>query len=123
MRKKSCAAVHTAIQILRLHRGQIEEHHNQAVIAQLFRIFHHSGFRSVAAHACGQSADRRFIERRGHLHVLKIKRGNLLPLAVLKNHEVALLESAQQLAGLCIVRHYIGQHQLAVRLEHNGAIG
>ena len=76
----------------------------------------------LATRSRGQSADGGFVERRGHLHALEVEGRDLLPLAVLEDGEIALLEAAHELTGLCVTRHHVGQHQIAVLLEHVAAL-
>ena len=111
---------HAAVQVLGLHRGQVEEHDNQPVIAQVFWLGNNDGL--VAAASGGQPADRGFAERRGHFHGFKIKGRNLLLLSVFEDAEIALLEPAHQLAGLRVARHHVGQHQFCIHLEHEAAL-
>jgi hypothetical protein len=89
--EKILRRLHAALQIFGLHRGQVEEHHDQPVIAQLLGLGHHHGL--AAAGAGGQAAHRGLVERRGHVHALKVEGVDLLLLAVLVDAEVALLQA------------------------------
>ena len=118
--QKLLCRLHAAVQILGLHRSQVKEHHDQAVVAQILGTNRDSCL--ALAGPRGQSADGGFAERRGHLHALEVEGRNLLLLAVFVDAEVALLESAHHFARLGIARHNVGQHQLAVQLEHEAAL-
>ncbi len=113
--------LHAAFQVFGLHRRQIKEHDDQAMIAQVFGTSHDHGL--VARPLCprGKAADRGLVQRSGHIHALKIERGDLLLLAVLVDAEVALLEPAHQLACLGIARHNVGEHQFGIHLHHKAA--
>ena len=113
---------HAAIQVFGLHRGQIEKHHNQPVIAQFLGLRHHHGLRSVAPRPRGQPNHRGLIQRRGLVNTFKVERLNLLLLAVFVDAEIAFLQPLHHLAGLRIPRHHIGQHQFAVHLQDEAAL-
>ena len=123
MRSQKCLRrLNAALQVLRLHRSQVEEHDDQPVIAQVFRPRDDNGLGSWPGRAGSQPAHRRFVQRLGHVHALKIEGGDLLLLAVLVDLEVALLEPAHKLAGLRVAHHHVGQHQFGVFLQHETAL-
>ena len=108
-----------AIQVFRLHRGQIKKHHDQTVIEQVFRLGHHHCLAS--SRPGSQSADCGFLERPGHVDALIIERGNLLRLAVFQDRKVALLQPVDKLPRLGIARYHVGQHKFGIRLQNESA--
>ena len=92
------------------------------MIAELVGRGDDSGLVSVAGGAGGETADRRLVERRGHVHALKVEGRDLLLLAVLVDFEVALLQIFHQLAGLRIARYHVGEHEIGVGLERETAL-
>ena len=94
--QKIAGRAHAAIEVLGLHGGEIEEHDDEAVIAQIFGTRDHGGLVPLPVGAGREAADGRLVQRRGHVDALKIEGGDLLLLAVFVDGEVALLEAADQ---------------------------
>ena len=111
---------HTALQILWLHGSEVEEHHDEPVIAQLLGLGHNH--RLAARGAGGEAAHRGLLERRGHVDALEIKSRDLLLFAVFVDSEVALLEVFDDLAGFDVARHHVGEDEFGIGLEHESAL-
>ena len=102
-------------QVFRLHRGNVEEHHDQAMVAQLLRgtLAVHAAHNRVGRFAvdCG------LIEWRGLVDTLKIEANDLLRLAILHDLKIAGGQTANHLSSLLIADHNVGEHQVAVDLH------
>ena len=102
----------SAFQVFRLHGGDVEEHDDQAMVAQL-------GRGCGAVHAAQDRVGRLavyggLVERRGLIDTLEIEADDLLRLAVLLDLKVVCGEAADHLAGLLVADHDVGEHQVAV---------
>ena len=75
--EKGLRRFHAALQIFRLHRGEVEEHDDEAMVAQVFGFGNHDGL-CVAGGPGREAADGGFVERRGHVDALEIEGGDLL---------------------------------------------
>ena len=109
-----------AIEIVGLHRRDVEEHHDQPMIAQLLPGWRAGSAPKIAVGRVG--VDGGLIERRGLVDVLKVEADDLLRLAILLNLEILFGETLHHLAGLLVAHHDVGEHQIAVDLEGVGGL-
>ena len=114
--------IHGALQILGLHGGEVEEHHDQSVIAQFLGLGDDDGFVAVAGGAGGEAADGGFVERRGHVDAFEIEGVDGLLFAVFEDFEVALLEALDDFAGFGVAGDDVGEDQIGVGLEPEAAL-
>ena len=119
--KKVACGLDAAIQVLGLHRGEVEEHDDEAMIAQIFGLRYDDSLVARTVRACREAADGGFVERSGHVDALEVEGGNLLLLAVLVDGEVALLEAVNEFAGLFVADHDIGEHEFGVYFHDEAA--
>jgi hypothetical protein len=113
-------AFHTALEIFRLHRGEVEEHDDEPMVAQLLGFGHDDCL--AAGGSGGEAAHGGLLERRSHVDALEIKGRDLLLFAVLEDFEVALFKVLHELAGFGVARHHVSKDQIGVGLEHESAL-
>ncbi len=114
-------SVLSANDIVGLHRGDVEEHDDEAVIAQLF-LGSRAGL--CAKDPIGRGGvDGGFVEGGGFVDVFKVEAGDMLRLAVLGNGEIFFGETLHGRAGLLVDDNDVGEDQIAVDLEGEGRTG
>ena len=106
-----------AVDVLRLHRGEVEEEDDQPVIAELLVGGDDVLRGRLRRRASGHAADGGFVERSGLIDAFEVEGGDLLRLAVFEDGEVALLETADDFAGLLVADDDVGEDEVAVDLQ------
>ena len=78
------------------------------MVAQLLGLGNDNSLAAAYGGSGSEAADRGLLERRGHVHILKVEGGDLLLFAVFEDMEIALFEPLDQLAGLRVSSYDIG---------------
>ena len=63
------------------------------------------------------------VEHSRLVHALVVEAGDLLRLAVFEDSEVVGSETFDDLTGLLVAHHHVGQHNVGLHLQREGAIG
>ena len=106
------------LQVFRLHRGDVEKHDDEAMVAQLRR-------RNAAVHVAHDGVGRLarhggLIERRSLIDALEVEADDRLRLAIFLDLKIAGLQAADDFSRLLVADHNIGEHQVAVDPEGIG---
>ena len=109
------------VDVVGLHGGELEEHDEEAVVAQLCRS---CGAVLRAEDAVGRGGvDGGLVERGGLVDVLEVEADNVLRLAFFGDGEVFFGKALHKLAGFFVANDDVGEDEVGVDFEGEGIGG
>ena len=108
---------HGAIGVFFLHGAQVEEHDDQAMVAQVLGACGEVPLDQIRDRGFARRGSALLGEHGGIVHILEVEAGDALRLLVLDHGEVRRLQPADEFAGFFVAHHHVGEHGVHAHVD------